>query len=136
MYFLQFQLPELLEDISLQVRIDMWFMHDSAPPHYTGIVREYLTNNFGNKWIGRGGPIPWPARSPDLNPPDFFFWGHLKTLVYSTPVLTLEELQQRIIFTSNIIQHVMMDFRKIRQNFYRRIELCVQQNGGHFEHLL
>ncbi|EFN69121.1 hypothetical protein EAG_14837, partial [Camponotus floridanus] len=55
------------------------FMHDGAPPHYTGIVREYLTNNFGNKWIGRGGPIPWPARSPDLNPLDFFFWGHLKT---------------------------------------------------------
>lgn len=112
MDFLQFQLPELLENVSLQMRKDMWFMHDGAPPYYAASVREYLRHNFGNKWIGRGGPIPWPARSPDLNPLDFFFWGHLKTLVYSTPVLTLEELQQRIEFTSNVIRNVMVNFRK------------------------
>jgi hypothetical protein len=25
----------------------------------------------------------WPPRSPDLSPPDFFLWGHLKDTVYS-----------------------------------------------------
>jgi hypothetical protein len=34
----------------------------------------------------RGGPFFWPARSPDLNPLDFFVWGHLRCLVYETPV--------------------------------------------------
>jgi hypothetical protein len=25
----------------------------------------------------------WPPRSPDLRPPDFFLWGHLKDTMYS-----------------------------------------------------
>ncbi|KAJ8870126.1 hypothetical protein PR048_029138 [Dryococelus australis] len=29
-----------------------------------------------------GGPIPWPPRSPDLTPLDFFFWGYVKNIVY------------------------------------------------------
>ena len=53
-----------------------------------------LDNNrtFPGKWIGRGGPVPWPARSPDLTPLDFFLWGHAKSLVLETPVETAEEL--------------------------------------------
>ncbi|XP_024869556.1 protein ALP1-like [Temnothorax curvispinosus] len=31
--------------------------------------------------MGRGGPIAWPARSPDLNVLDFFVWGHIKSLI-------------------------------------------------------
>ncbi|EFN79901.1 hypothetical protein EAI_14953, partial [Harpegnathos saltator] len=44
----------------------MCFMHDGAPAHFSRIAREYLNNNYINRWIGRGGPIAWPARSPDL----------------------------------------------------------------------
>ncbi|GBO41191.1 hypothetical protein AVEN_137026-1 [Araneus ventricosus] len=36
-------------------------------------------------WICRGGPVQWPARSPDLPCLDFFCWGQMKTLVYETP---------------------------------------------------
>jgi hypothetical protein len=49
----------------------MWFMHDGAPPHFLGIVREHLNLTFAEQWIGRGGPVNRPARSPDLNPLDF-----------------------------------------------------------------
>ncbi|KAJ8894315.1 hypothetical protein PR048_006935 [Dryococelus australis] len=38
---------------------------------------------YPRRWIGRGGLVPWPARSPDLSPSDFFFWGCLKRRVYS-----------------------------------------------------
>ena len=27
------------------------------------------------KKIGREGPTPWPPRSPDITPLDFFLWG-------------------------------------------------------------
>ena len=27
-----------------------------------------VSTAFPGRWIGRGGPVPWPARSPDLNP--------------------------------------------------------------------
>ncbi|CAH1382061.1 unnamed protein product [Tenebrio molitor] len=30
-------------------------------------VREILDNQYPQRWIGRGGPHHWPARSPDLN---------------------------------------------------------------------
>ena len=33
---------------------------------------------FDEKWIGRGGPVAWPPRSPDLTPPDYFLWGFVK----------------------------------------------------------
>jgi hypothetical protein len=51
---------------------------------------------FGEKWIGRGGPSPWPPPSPDLTPLDFFLWGHIKDVVYRTPPTTLFDLKERI----------------------------------------
>ena len=47
-------------------------------------------------WIGHQGPTKWPAHSPDLNPLDFYLWGHLKAIVYSTPIHNMEILRQRI----------------------------------------
>ncbi|KAJ4429330.1 hypothetical protein ANN_26334 [Periplaneta americana] len=38
------------------------------------------------RWIGRGGPVAWPAQSPDLTPLDFFLWGCMKEKVYQTEV--------------------------------------------------
>ncbi|KAJ4449769.1 hypothetical protein ANN_01173 [Periplaneta americana] len=37
-----------------------------------------------HRWIGRGGPVQWPPRSPDLTPMLFF------RFVYSTPIDTAE----------------------------------------------
>ena len=78
----------------------MWFMHDGGPPHFLHIVRRHLTQAFNEQWIGQEGPVVWPARSLDLNPLDFWLWGHLKTLVYSTPVNDINTLQDRIFNTS------------------------------------
>jgi hypothetical protein len=35
-----------------------------------------LSQIFGKLWMGHGGPGNWPARSPHLNPLDFWLWGH------------------------------------------------------------
>ena len=48
------------------------FQQDGAPSHFSSDVRQYLDNHFPNRWIGRGGPIRWAPRSPDLTPLDFF----------------------------------------------------------------
>ena len=40
----------------------------------------------------RSGLIVWPAHSPDLAPLDYFLWGHMKSLVYETPVGSEEDL--------------------------------------------
>ena len=56
-------------------------MQERAPPHFSCFVTDVSNERFTDAWIGRGGPIPWPPRSPDLSPLDFFsFWGTLRTL--------------------------------------------------------
>ena len=47
-----------------------FFQQDGVPPHYDAQVRQFLDQRFHNHWIGRRGPIEWPARSPDLSPLD------------------------------------------------------------------
>jgi hypothetical protein len=42
-----------------------WFQHDGAPAHCTNVVREYLDETFGNRRLGRGGPVTWPPGSPN-----------------------------------------------------------------------
>ena len=61
----------LLEDVPLRQQQQTWFMHDGTPAHFHLSVRRYLNRRYGERWIGRGGPVPWPPRSPDLNPLDF-----------------------------------------------------------------
>jgi len=52
---------------------------------------------FPGRWIGRGGPQNWPARSPDLSPLDYCVWGWMKELVYSVKVVTRNALLGRIL---------------------------------------
>jgi hypothetical protein len=57
------ELPDLLEIVPLAYRRNDWFQHDGAPPHFSRNVREMLDNQYPQRWIGRGGPHHWPARS-------------------------------------------------------------------------
>jgi hypothetical protein len=93
--FLEYDLSTLSEDLPWAFRAHMWFMHDGAPPHFSTTVREF-SEIYPARWIGRGGPTVRPPHSPDLNPVDFHLWGHLKTLVYATPVNDIETLRQRV----------------------------------------
>ncbi|EZA56517.1 hypothetical protein X777_03552 [Ooceraea biroi] len=113
----------------------MWYMHDGAPSHFSRATRELLNTTYPDRWIGRGGLIPWPARSPDMNPLDFFFWGYLKTLVYSTPVPDVAPLRQRIVNGCDIIHNTPGIFQRVRQSMRRRAQACLESNEGHFEYL-
>lgn len=135
-HFITNVLPELLEDLPLMLRRRMWFMHDGAPPHFALIVREFLNNRFANRWIGRGGPQHWPPRSPDINPLDFFFWGYLKSLVYTTPIETVDELRNRIEQACDIIRNTPEIFQRVRESLRRRVESCIMANGGHFQQFI
>lgn len=134
--FLQEQLPNLLEDLPLQTRINMWFMHDGAPPHFSLIVREHLNTVYPDRWIGRSGPVSWPRRSPDLNPLDFYFWGDLKRRVYATPMASEDELRQRIFHHSQEIKNNIQMIWRVQPSLVRRARECIRQGGAHFEQFL
>ncbi|EZA46439.1 hypothetical protein X777_00158, partial [Ooceraea biroi] len=70
--FLQDELTPLLEDLSIDERLNMWFQHDGCPAHYSRRARKVLDRYYNGRWIERSGPINWPARSPDLTSADFF----------------------------------------------------------------
>lgn len=132
--FLENDLPELLENVPLQTRIDMWFQHDGCPAHFARNVRELLDNRFPNRWIGRGSLFSWPPRSPDLTCLDFYLWGRIKDLVYQTRPTNREDLIERIRFAINSISRAEIEAAVASTS--RRIHLCLNHDGQHFEQFL
>ena len=105
----------------------MIFQLDGAPAHWGLQVRAFLNTNFPQRWIGRDGPTPWPPRSPDLTPCDFFLWGFIKTRVFRVPVHNILELRERITEAFAEVTNDML------ANTWREVESRLQQlraNGG------
>jgi hypothetical protein len=135
-FFTTYDLESMIDYLPLNVTTDMWFMHDGAPPHRIRIVLDYLNHNFRNNWIGNNGPFLWPARSPDLNPLDYFLWGHLKTFVYKDPIENEGHLIDQINNACNIIRNKHNIFPGVRRSLIRRCNLCLDHNGQQFEQFL
>jgi hypothetical protein len=121
----EFAIPQLMEMENVH---DFFWQQDGAPPHWALIVRDYLRDVFGDKWIGRGGPIAWPARSPDLTPCDFFLWGHLKSLVYKDRPASLAALREKIIACFEKITEIQC--KNACLSVKKRLELCISKGGS------
>lgn len=124
--------PEILDEIPLNVRNQMLFQNDGCPAHWHRAVRQFLDEQFLNRWIGRNGPILWPARSPDLTPVDYYVWGRAKHLVYSVEIIGREQLIARIdaaFAQMRAEMRVSVTTTAIR----KRARACIRNNGSHFE---
>ena len=133
--FLINDLPPLMEEVfQVDINRPIVFQHDGCPAHFSLIVREHLDNCFPNSWIGRGGPIPWPPRSPDLTPLDFHVWGRAKELVYTTEVESREDLINRINAAFEVMRQEML-LRTTTVEIRRRCRACIVNEGRQFEHL-
>ena len=98
-------------------------------------IHNHLNAVFPGRWIGRRGPIQWPARSPDLNPLHYVLWGYLKSLVFETPIETGMELVARIVAACDI-KNIIGIFVRVRQNLVRRRYACIEVGDRQFEKLL
>lgn len=65
----EFFLPRLEE---MNVR-NVWFQQDGATAHTARDSMDLLRQHFPDRLISLRGNLPWPARSPDLTPCDFFY---------------------------------------------------------------
>ncbi|GFT92171.1 transposase-like protein [Trichonephila clavipes] len=92
---------------------------DGAPAHFSISVRNHLDATCGERWIGRGGLVHWPPRSPDLSCLDYFFWGQMKSLVYETPVNSAEELVARIGAAAGKIRNTPEMLSNVRRSMKR-----------------
>ena len=68
---------------------------------------------IGQHWIGHGGTMCWPVRSPNLSYLDFYLWGHMKTLVYGASVDNTVELIARTAVTATEIQNIPGVFQNV-----------------------
>ncbi|PNF30075.1 hypothetical protein B7P43_G04239 [Cryptotermes secundus] len=101
---------------------------DGAPPHFANIVRAFLHQGFPQRWIGRRGPVEWPARSPDITPPDFFLWCYLKDNVYANPIDSVNHLREVIVQEFNKVPVNMCT--KACENVALRLQACVDLGGA------
>lgn len=134
--FLERVLPDLMVNVPAATRRNMWFQHDGAPAHFSHSVREYLDRTYPDRWIGRGGPVRWPPRSPDLTPLDFYLWGYMKSMIYEIPVTSDTDLVARIVEAAARIRDTPAHFERLRESMRRRCEACIVANGRNFEHFL
>ncbi|KAF6202497.1 hypothetical protein GE061_002893 [Apolygus lucorum] len=73
--------------------------------------------------------MPWPPRSPDLTPCNYFLWGYLKSKVYVDKPRTLQDLKDAITREIAAIPMEMLD--NVMSNFAERLEQCINQQGRH-----
>ena len=83
--------------------------------------------------ISRRRDPEWLPHSPDLSTPDFYLWGLLKDRGYQNNPKTIAELKLAIM--QNICAIKREERARVIDNFARRLQECLRQNGGHLEHV-
>ena len=91
---------------------------------------------FGERWIGRDGPIAWPPRSPDLTSLDFSVRRHLKSSVYETPIVSEENVVAWILVAVDQLQHKYEVFQRMRDALSRSCVSCIEAGNRTFEQYL
>ena len=132
---------DVLKDISTEQLNVYWWQQDGATCHTSKKSMAYLRGIFGDRLISKQlkdfkifGVPEWPAHSPDLNPLDFTFWGQAMKKVWDEKPSNLDELKATV---QRFFDSLSPDFVKnCVANIRKRATFCVQENGGHFEHLL
>ena len=95
-------------------------------------VRTWLDQRFPERWMGRGSPtMPWPPRSPDITPCDFFLWGFVKSQVYREPVQDIADLKQKIVSAFQLVTSQMLT--NAFEDYRRRLHVVIEEKGGHCE---
>jgi hypothetical protein len=130
LYMLEnYLMPKLQQDMERY----FIFQQDMAPPHFHDEVTSYL-NRTVVAWIGRGGTIAWPSRSPDLTSLGFSVWGYVKDKVFvPPPPASLEKLWARI--TAAVATIDVDTIHRIWDEIAYRWDICRMTREKHIQHL-
>ncbi|GFU72243.1 uncharacterized protein TNCV_369981 [Trichonephila clavipes] len=110
------------------------FMQDGATSHTANPVKTFLIQTFGeDRIVSRRCRYPWPLRSPDLTPADFWL-GYLKSHVYLSGPSSLPELKDAIRREVFSIHPDML--HSAVAGFVTRLECLLPCGGGHVERIL
>ncbi|GFX59031.1 DUF4817 domain-containing protein [Trichonephila clavipes] len=106
------------------------FMQDGATSHTANPVKALLIQTFGeDRIVSRRCRYPWPPRSPDLTPANFWLWGYLKSRVYLSDPSSLSELKDAIRREVSSIHPDVL--HSTVAGFVTRLECLLPCGGGH-----
>ena len=105
-------------------------MQDGATPHTALSTRTFLNDHFRNRVIGKHFDWPWPPRSPDLTPADFYLWPVIKRNMYvsSSAFKSIGSLKRSITYHHRGLSRLNRDF--LIPEVIRRWKLCVEMKGS------
>ena len=106
-------------------------MQDGVSAHRTAEVLRAIKKNAGKPF-----PLEWPAKSPGLNPRDFFLRGATQEFVDSTekPPVSENQLKGAVMMAAASVGQETV--KKAVDSVYRRCRACVMAKGGRFEHMM
>ena len=102
-------------------------------PDFDRNVRYHLNITCPNRWIGRGGPVPWP---PDLTPLNYFLLSSMKNIVYGTPVTSEEDLSALVHAAIESLTRQLHLLCHVCEAQHRLCRLCNDVGGTQFGHRL
>jgi len=112
----------------------IWFQQDGATAHTARVSIAFLQTIFNGRVISRHGDVPWPLRSPDITPCDFFLWGYVKSKVYVDKPRNIQELKESI--RREIIDIPDDMVKKVMGYFRDRLEQCIAEEGLHLNEII
>ena len=101
-------------------------------PQYTTIrARAWLQEKFAGRVISLHTDRPWPAKSPDLSPPDYWLWGVCMQKLRKNPPATLQDLKNTV---EGFVDSLDEDETKSAVlNLRKRARVCHHLEGASFE---
>ena len=109
-----------------------YFQQDGATVQTTKAVRKFLAEKFGPRVISRLTDTIWPAKSPDLSPLDFWFWGVAMEEVRRVQPDTMEELKQIVEEFAEAMEKESI--HNAAEGVLTRSKVCLKMGGGAFEY--
>ena len=119
---------------SVSSRRQYFFQQDGATAHTTLRVREWLATKFRERIISRYTNIPWPSRSPDLSPLDYWLWSVCLAELRRNPPSDMEELKEIVQEYINSLEPG--EIIKACRDITPKAMACIESNGGVFEYKL
>ena len=103
-----------------------WVFQQDSAPQRAKTVQTWCAKNFPDfiSWN------QWPPSSPDLNPMDFSIWNILKKRVCKKRHKDLKSLELTLKKEWKKLDELI---QKCCEQFMKRIKLCVEAKGKHFE---
>lgn len=108
----------------IQPNQEWLFQKDGASCH---------TAKSANEWFRRNNitTLPWPAKSPDLNPIEHL-WILIDKKLDKNPPKTLEELEKALLKCWNEL--TPDEVLKYIESLPNRVDKCIKAGGGHFKY--